>query len=278
MPSGGRIKRSGGPLRIGGNSVGGDWFKGVIDEVRIYRRALSGKEILRDMRRRVSRPRATAPAPATPAPPTGPGPFSFGIVSTRGVEHIDDVRRLGGAHHAHPLRDRHADLEHARVRRPRRPPGRRGHPAGRLQRPDRDRRGGPRAGRVGARVRARRHLLERARRRRLRRALHRVRQRDQLRAPGHGRPGRRVRAAGQGGDRRHQGRQPARRPPGAGRRRQHQPEPLGARHARRGAEPRQPGRRLDRPPLRAAVAVGAAHRPPDLPDRRRRLARRCRSS
>ena len=176
------------------------------------------------------------------------------------------------ADHAHPLRDRHADLEHARVRRPRRPPGRRGDPAGGLQRPDRDLRGGARAGRVGARVRARRHLLERALRRRLRRALHRVRQRDQLRAPGHGRPGRRVRAAGQGGDRRHQGRQPARRPPGAGRRRQHQPEPVGARHARRGAEPRQPGGRLDRPPLRPALAVGAAHRPADLADGGRRLA------
>ena len=94
-PSGGRIRRSGAPLRIGGTSVGGDWFKGVIDEVRIYRRALSPKEILRDMRRRVTRPRAAAPAPTAPSPAAGPGPFSFGIVSTRGLEHIDDVRRLG---------------------------------------------------------------------------------------------------------------------------------------------------------------------------------------
>jgi hypothetical protein len=68
VPSGGRLRRSAGPLRIGGNAVGGDWFKGVIDEVRIYRRALSPKEIQRDMRRRVARPRATARAPGQPTP------------------------------------------------------------------------------------------------------------------------------------------------------------------------------------------------------------------
>jgi hypothetical protein len=95
VPSGGRLRRSSGPLRIGGNSVGGDWFKGVIDEVRIYRRALSRKEILRDMRRRVRPARAAAPAPAPAPPPSGPGPFSFGIVTTRALEHIDDARRLG---------------------------------------------------------------------------------------------------------------------------------------------------------------------------------------
>ncbi|HSJ74142.1 MAG TPA: LamG domain-containing protein, partial [Miltoncostaeaceae bacterium] len=94
-PAGGRIRRSKGPLRIGGNSVGGDWFKGVIDEVRIYRRALSRQQILRDMRRRVRPARTTAPPPAPAPHPSGPGPFSFGIVSTRGVEHIDDARRLG---------------------------------------------------------------------------------------------------------------------------------------------------------------------------------------
>ena len=46
--------------------------------------------------RRSAGPGATPrPAPA-PAPAAGtPGPFAFGIVSTRGVEHIDDVRKLG---------------------------------------------------------------------------------------------------------------------------------------------------------------------------------------
>ena len=36
------------PLRIGGNSVWGEWFAGLIDEVRIYNRALSGAEIATD--------------------------------------------------------------------------------------------------------------------------------------------------------------------------------------------------------------------------------------
>ncbi|MCI0669588.1 MAG: Ig-like domain-containing protein, partial [Myxococcaceae bacterium] len=37
------------PLRIGGNSVWGEFFNGLIDEVRIYNRALSQAEILTDM-------------------------------------------------------------------------------------------------------------------------------------------------------------------------------------------------------------------------------------
>ena len=38
-----------GALRIGGNSVWGEYFRGSIDEVRIYNRALSGGEIQTDM-------------------------------------------------------------------------------------------------------------------------------------------------------------------------------------------------------------------------------------
>jgi hypothetical protein len=40
---------SNGPLRIGGNSVWGEYFAGLIDEVRVYNRALSQTEINRDM-------------------------------------------------------------------------------------------------------------------------------------------------------------------------------------------------------------------------------------
>ena len=36
-------------LRIGGNSVWGEYFRGVIDEVRIYNRALAAAEIQTDM-------------------------------------------------------------------------------------------------------------------------------------------------------------------------------------------------------------------------------------
>ncbi len=93
-PVQGKMTTSGGPLRIGGNFIGGGWFKGVIDEVRIYNRPLAATEIQTDMRRSAG-PRAPAPAPAA-APAAGtPGPFSFGIVSTRGVDHIDDVSKLG---------------------------------------------------------------------------------------------------------------------------------------------------------------------------------------
>jgi len=45
----GPIAASTGSLRIGGNAVWGEYFKGLIDEVRIYNRALSAGEILADM-------------------------------------------------------------------------------------------------------------------------------------------------------------------------------------------------------------------------------------
>jgi len=40
---------SNGPLRIGGNSVWGEYFRGAIDEVRVYNRALTAAEIQTDM-------------------------------------------------------------------------------------------------------------------------------------------------------------------------------------------------------------------------------------
>ena len=43
-----------GPLRIGGNSLWGEYFAGMIDEVRIYSRALSAAEIQIDMARAIS--------------------------------------------------------------------------------------------------------------------------------------------------------------------------------------------------------------------------------
>jgi hypothetical protein len=45
----GLIDTSNGPLRIGGNSIWGEFFLGWIDEVRIYNRALSAAEIQADM-------------------------------------------------------------------------------------------------------------------------------------------------------------------------------------------------------------------------------------
>src|SRR5439155_20698894 len=45
----GTLLSSTGVLRIGGNSVWGEFFSGMIDEVRIYNRALSQTEIQTDM-------------------------------------------------------------------------------------------------------------------------------------------------------------------------------------------------------------------------------------
>ena len=49
-----KIERSDNPLRLGGNTVWGEWFSGSIDEVRIYNRALSSNEIQVDMNRPVN--------------------------------------------------------------------------------------------------------------------------------------------------------------------------------------------------------------------------------
>jgi hypothetical protein len=44
----GSMTPSGKPLRFGGNAVWAEWFKGQIDEVRIYNRALTTSEITKD--------------------------------------------------------------------------------------------------------------------------------------------------------------------------------------------------------------------------------------
>jgi Concanavalin A-like lectin/glucanases superfamily len=44
----GRAVASGAPLQFGGNTVWREWFKGVIDEVRIYSRALTQAELRAD--------------------------------------------------------------------------------------------------------------------------------------------------------------------------------------------------------------------------------------
>jgi chitodextrinase len=61
---GGPIATATNPLRIGGNSVWGEWFSGLIDDVRVYNRALSPSEIQTDMAT------AVGPSSTTPPPPT----------------------------------------------------------------------------------------------------------------------------------------------------------------------------------------------------------------
>jgi hypothetical protein len=65
----GALLTSTGALRIGGNSIWGEFFKGLIDEVRVYNRGLSATEIQTDM----NTPIGGAPPPPPPPdtqPPT----------------------------------------------------------------------------------------------------------------------------------------------------------------------------------------------------------------
>jgi hypothetical protein len=69
---GGSITLSGGVLRIGGNnSFAGEFFEGLIDDVRVYNRALSAAEIAGDMAGGAAPP--PPPPPPPPAPPAGAG-------------------------------------------------------------------------------------------------------------------------------------------------------------------------------------------------------------
>ena len=272
VPASGRLGSSRGPLRIGGNSIAGEWFKGVIDDVRIYNRALTPAEIQRDMRRSVGRPaRSAAPAPA-PAP-SGPGPFSFGIVTTRGIEHIDDARKLGAR-----ITRIHFDI-HTPVADMREFVGRAASQGvevillaafedGGIPSADEARGLGAWAREFGPGgtfwqgrsdgAYASRYIE--------------FGNETSYSYQGTQNEGGAVRPARPRRHRGDQGRQPARRAAGAGRRREHQPQPMGEGHVQRGAEPRQPRRRLDGAPLRAAVALGAEDLEPDQPDRGRRLA------
>ena len=73
LPFVGSMAASTGSLRLGGNGIWGEWFAGLIDEVRVYNRALSATEIQQDLQRPVT---GTAPPPSPPptdtTPPTAP--------------------------------------------------------------------------------------------------------------------------------------------------------------------------------------------------------------
>lgn len=84
----GSLLTSTNPLRIGGDSLWGDYFQGRIDEVRIYNRALTATEIQADMTIGVTPPPVGAPTAAFSGTPTsGPVPLSvaFSDASTGGI-------------------------------------------------------------------------------------------------------------------------------------------------------------------------------------------------
>src|SRR5581483_11362428 len=75
----GGIAVSTNPLQIGGDSIYGQYFSGVIDEVRIYNRALSVTEIKNDMNNPVTQGSSPTPTPTptvtpTPTPQVTPTP------------------------------------------------------------------------------------------------------------------------------------------------------------------------------------------------------------
>jgi Concanavalin A-like lectin/glucanases superfamily/Glycosyl hydrolases family 16 len=82
VPMTGSIRDANGPLRIGGRVPGGGWFKGVLDEVRVYDRALSAAQIRGAMRR--GAPARPAPSAAPPPAPAPPGPSASGVPAPAG--------------------------------------------------------------------------------------------------------------------------------------------------------------------------------------------------
>ena len=93
----GNIATSGQPLRIGGNSIWGEYFSGRIDEVRIYNRALAAAEIVSGMNGGVpTAPRLMISQPANGATLAG-ATVSIGYAingNPTGVEHV--MFRLDG--------------------------------------------------------------------------------------------------------------------------------------------------------------------------------------
>src|SRR4051812_5787016 len=77
----GTIASNTGPLRIGGNAIWGEYFNGLIDEVRVYNRALSATEIQGDMDRSVT-PDTTAPTVTAKSPTAGTGGLNVGTTAT----------------------------------------------------------------------------------------------------------------------------------------------------------------------------------------------------
>lgn len=108
-PLPGPLTTSASPLRVGGNSVWGEYFSGLVDDVRIYGRALTAAEISADMGTPVA-PDTTPPVVAMTAPMGGAtisGTFTLAAtatdnVSVAGVQFLLDGAPLGAEVSAAP--------------------------------------------------------------------------------------------------------------------------------------------------------------------------------
>ncbi len=92
----GAMPNTSSPLRIGGNAIWGEYFSGLIDEVRVYNRALSASEIGLDMKTAVV---GSNPPPVDTEPPSAPGNLkavgSIGKVSLSWEASKDNVGVTG---------------------------------------------------------------------------------------------------------------------------------------------------------------------------------------
>lgn len=98
----GNIITSNNPLRIGGNNIWGEYFVGILDEIRVYNRALTQTEIQTDMNTPVTpdtqAPTVSITAPAGGASVTGTVTVSadaFDNTSVAGVQFLLDNQNLG---------------------------------------------------------------------------------------------------------------------------------------------------------------------------------------
>jgi hypothetical protein len=80
---GGAIDPTSGPLQIGGNEIWGEWFDGLVDDVRIYNRPLGAAELAVDM--------ATPVASASPAGLVASYSFDTGVATKDLSDHLNNA-------------------------------------------------------------------------------------------------------------------------------------------------------------------------------------------
>ena len=93
-PVTGNMSSTTAPLRIGGNSIWGEYFAGLIDEVRVYRRALAPGEIQADMNTAVGGgplPDTTVPTASVTAPSAGATVIGTTTVTATAADNVGVV-------------------------------------------------------------------------------------------------------------------------------------------------------------------------------------------
>ena len=97
----GTMPISTGALRIGGNKVWSEWFDGLIDEVRVYNRALSQAEVQSDLASPIAS--GQTPPPSDTSPPSVPAGLHTdcgdGDQRLARVDRLDRQRRRHRLHH-----------------------------------------------------------------------------------------------------------------------------------------------------------------------------------